>query len=182
MFRVAPAVAVVLGFAVCGSTAWPQTEPSSGSGTAETRRPLSNEQFVNEIGHANAAEVRLGRVCQRRHDSEKVGDFGRAMREDHTRAQDQLRELAKKKGWTIPEDPNAEQKAAVDRLDKLSGRAFDQAYMDLNVKDHERVIGIVESYGKDGADADLKAYANRVLPVLKHHLEMAKDLAKTVGS
>ena len=42
------------------------------------------------------------------------------------------------------------------------------------VKDHEKDVAEFEEEAKDGSDADVKAWANKTLPTLKKHLEMAK--------
>jgi putative membrane protein len=44
------------------------------------------------------------------------------------------------------------------------------------VKDHEKDVKEFEEEAKDGSDADVKAWANKTLPTLKKHLELAKEI------
>ena len=50
------------------------------------------------------------------------------------------------------------------------------------VKDHETDVQDFETQAKQGGDPDIKAFANKTLPVLKQHLEMARAAAKKVGA
>jgi putative membrane protein len=43
---------------------------------------------------------------------------------------------------------------------------------------HEDAVSLFERYSKGGDNAALKTWAGITLPALKHHREMAKDLAK----
>jgi putative membrane protein len=151
----------------------------SADDTAKTA--VTDEQFVEQIGHVNAAEVRFGRLARRRFGSESVKDYGRMLQEDHIKAQDKLRDIAKARGLTMPEDPNAEQNALYEKLDKLSGDEFDREFTGAMVKGHQEAIGIVEPFAENGKDEKLKGYAKEILPDLKHHLETAQELQKKVS-
>jgi putative membrane protein len=142
---------------------------------------LTDQEFVKKIGQVNQAEIRLGRLAGRRADTQAVKDLGRRLKEDHMKADDMLRGLSKKKGWEVPLDPSREQNALYDRLDILNQKDFDREFTSAVVKDHEKMIPIVEDFGKNGNDADLKAYANEILPNLKRHAETAKNLEKKIS-
>jgi predicted outer membrane protein len=67
------------------------------------------------------------------------------------------------------------------RLDMLSGAAFDRAYAAKMVKGHEQAIRKFEMASADLQDADLKKYADKMLPTLHEHLRMAQELQTKVG-
>ena len=60
----------------------------------------------------------------------------------------------------------------------MNGADFDKAYMAQMVDDPKKDIGAFEKEEKKGSDTTVKAFAEKTLPILKHHLEMAKDLNK----
>ena len=60
------------------------------------------------------------------------------MVDDHGKANDELKSLAQNKNITLPTDLDAKDKALHDRLAKLSGAAFDRAYMQAMLTDHRR--------------------------------------------
>ena len=49
--------------------------------------------------------------------------------------------------------------------------------MELVVKHHQEIIPLYEGQVKDGKDKDVKAYAEKTLPVLRDHLKTAQELA-----
>ena len=55
--------------------------------------------------------------------------YAQKMIDEHTRASEQLKSLADQQGIMVPTEPTAEQKAGFEKLSKLSGPAFDKAYM-----------------------------------------------------
>ncbi len=67
-----------------------------------------------------------------------------------------------------------------DELSKLKGSAFDQAYAKDMVSGHQKAIEQFEMEAKNGQDADVKAWAEKSLPTLREHLELAQAAVKDV--
>jgi putative membrane protein len=70
---------------------------------------------------------------------------------------------------------------AMDRLSKLSGAEFDREYIKMDLKDHKKTIELFEKQARSGRDAELKAFAEKTLPTLREHHQMARDIAGKVG-
>jgi len=159
----------------------PATIDTSKTGTATAAAaatPLSKEDsdFAMKAAQGNMAEVNAGSMAASKGTSPDVKNFGNRMVTDHGKALDELKQLAQTKGVTLPTDVSAEQKAEADKLNKLSGSAFDKAYAEAMVKGHEKVAKDFEKASKDAKDADLKAWAAKTLPVIQDHLKMAKEM------
>ena len=86
------------------------------------------------------------------------------------------------KNVTLPTELDAKHKATHDRLAKLSGDAFDKAYMQATWLPTTRRRRGVQQGVEDGKDADLKAWAGKTLPTLEDHLKLAQDTAAKVGA
>jgi len=104
------------------------------------------------------------------------------MIEDHSRANDELKAIATRKSIALPPDMNADQKATMDKLSKLSGADFDKEYMADMVKDHEADAKEFENQANKGTDTDFKAFAAKTLPMIQRHLQMARDVANQVAA
>lgn len=74
-----------------------------------------------------------------------------------------------------------EHQAAMDRLGKLSGAEFDREYLKMDLNDHKKTIELFEKQARGGRDAELKAFAEKTLPTLREHHQMARDIAGKVG-
>src|SRR5439155_10805260 len=107
-------------------------------------------------------------------------DFGQRMVDDHSKANDELKTLAQNKNITLPTDLNAKDKALRTRLSKLSGAAFDRAYMQAMVSDHRMDANEFRQESKMGKDADIKAFASKTLPIDEDHLKLAQTTDKAV--
>ena len=81
----------------------------------------------------------------------------------------------------LPSAPSKMQTAREDKLSKLSGAAFDRAYIADMLADHKKDVAEFERQSMHAADADLKAFAAKTLPTLKDHLQQVEQLSKTIG-
>jgi putative membrane protein len=108
---------------------------------------------------------------------EDVKRFGHHMMEDHAKWNEDLAELARKKGIAIPSQPDEAQKKALAELAKLSGADFDKKYSGMMVADHAKAVALFEDKAKKAKDADIRAWAEKTVPKLQEHLKMARDLS-----
>jgi putative membrane protein len=95
---------------------------------------------------------------------------------DHTQANQELMLLAKSGGMDLPSQVDAKHKSVMERLQGTSGSAFDTAYMQSMVRDHEQDVADFQKEAKSGSDPGLKAFAEKYLPVLQQHLQMAQSV------
>ena len=142
----------------------------------------SARQFIQDAATGGTAEVSLGRMAANKAGSTQVRAFAERMVKDHGAANDELMELAKKKGVSLSTQLDPTHRALVDRLGSLSGPEFDREYMQAMVSDHQTDVGKFEREVKGGRDADVKSFAERTLPTLRQHLELAQETARGTSS
>ena len=136
--------------------------------------PAADMAFMKKAAIGGMAEVELGQIAQRNGSSAQVKDFGARMVQDHSKANDELKQLAGAKGVMLPSILDRKNQKVVDRLQKLSGEAFDRAYMSDMVADHKEDIAEFKKESQGGADPEVKAFATKTLPTLQDHLKMAQ--------
>lgn len=137
----------------------------------------SDIRFMREAAQGGMAEVRLGELATRRGASERVRGFGQHMIDDHSKANDNLREIAIRKGVTLPPDIGAEHRAVLARLSRLHGVAFDAAYIRDMKLDHQQDIAAFRAEAASGRDEAIRRFAERTLPTLRDHYSMVKDIS-----
>jgi len=145
---------------------------SAGQGSSDTA-------FVKKAAQGGLAEVELGQMATQKAASEDVKKFGQRMVDDHSRANDQLKQVAEQKHIDIPTELNAKDKATKARLEKLSGEQFDRAYMRDMVQDHRKDVSEFERASKTAKDPAVKSFAEQTLPTLREHLKEAQRIAPT---
>lgn len=137
----------------------------------------ADTEFMNKAAQGGMAEVELGKLAASKGANADVKKFGQRMVDDHSKANTELKTVAASKSVTLPTEVNAEQKAMMDKLSKLSGAEFDKEYVKGMVEDHEKDVADFEKQSVGGTDADVKAFATKTLPTLKSHLEMIKGIS-----
>jgi putative membrane protein len=136
----------------------------------------ADAHFVMQAAEGGMMEVAKGKLAAQKGSHEGVKQLGQRMVDDHTKANDELKSIANGKNITLPGEPKPPMQAALAKLEKLDGAAFDRAYVDDQVRDHEKTIALFEREAKGGKDAELKAFAEKTLPTLKEHLTMVRDV------
>jgi putative membrane protein len=150
------------------------------TGTTAASLSDKDKEFVTKASQGGMAEVSLGQMAAAKANNNDVKEFGNRMVTDHSKANDELKQLAANKGITLPTEPGADEKKTEDALSTKSGKAFDKAYMTDMVKDHEKDVAEFQKESKDAQDPELKAWVTRTLPTLQDHLKMAKQVASKV--
>ena len=145
------------------------------AGQSANRMAGADSTWARKVAQGGMAEVKLGELAKDHASSEAVKKFGQQMVDDHSKANDELKDIAGKKGITLPSGLDAKDQNTYDRLSKLKGAEFDRAYMADMVKDHRMDIAEFKREAGRGSDAELKAFASKTLPTLEHHLQMAQD-------
>jgi len=133
--------------------------------------------FVRDVSLDGMAEVELGRLATQKAKSPDVKRFAQRMVTDHSKAGAELKQLVSNMGMTVPASLNDEQKAEHDRLAKLSGDEFDHGYMSVMTAGHDKAVNAFEDEGENGSVPEIKQWAVKVLPTIKEHQSMAKDIA-----
>lgn len=135
----------------------------------------SDEQFITKAAQGGMMEVEVGKLAQEKGSSSEVKELGKKLEQDHSKANDQLKQLAESKNVPLPTDMGAE-KAAVDKLRALSGDQFDKAFLKMAVKDHKKDINEFQKETNNAMDSDVKEFASKTLPTLQEHLKEAEQL------
>ena len=137
--------------------------------------------FVREVVTGNLLEIQLGNLAEKKASSPAVKQFAQQMVNDHTAMEKQWIALGAKNGVPVPAlDPAGRQ--AISQLEKLSGPAFDQAYMTSMVADHQQTVSLLQQLGRQAQSAEVRQLAANGLPTVQQHLTMAQQVGSQVGA
>lgn len=153
-------------------------------GTALAFAPLAWSQdegvssFLQQAAEVNMAEMELAEVAEERAASDEVKEYAEHLAEDHENANEKLESIAEQKNVELPDEPGATPKQQKERLSKLEGPAFDRAFLDTMLREHQKAIKNFEQQAKTAQDPQVKQYAAETLPTLREHLKQAQQLQK----
>jgi putative membrane protein len=139
----------------------------------------ASRMFMTKAMQGNLAEIQIGELAQQKGTNERVKRFGEKLVTDHGANLEKAESVAQSIGVSPPTAPNATQKAAYDRLNKLSGSEFDRKFAQHMVQDHKKDIKEFRHQSKkSGPIAD---FARQTAPKLQQHLRIAESLARSVA-
>ncbi len=183
--RINTLAAIAFALAVAPFAASAQSTPSTGTAAPAAVLPTqgnpanaelspTDANFVKQAAIGGLSEVQEGKLASQRGDraAKKVGD---QMVIDHTHANDELVGITKSQNLDIPTQPDATHAAQFAQLQKLRGKAFDNAYLNHQLLAHQQTIAVFQQEADQGSDPQLKAFAARTLPILQGHLAMVKS-------
>jgi putative membrane protein len=163
---------------VLGGISLAQANETYGAGAAPT-----SASFVRKAGEGGLAEVEASKLAASKAQSPQVREFAEQMVKDHSKANTELKSVAKQKSLEVPASVNAEHKAALEKLKATPDAEFDTAYMELMKKDHDKTVALFTSASTaSGVDKDLQGFAKKALPTLEHHQHMATELNTKTAS
>ena len=143
--------------------------------TTATKLGHHDHVFFKKAAECGAKEIAVSQAVMNNLTNAQVRDFANTMVSDHTAVANELTNLAIAKGVTLPPADTAK---LTEKWSKKDGNV-DKKYLHEMIEDHEDTVKLFEKASKSD-DADIAAFAQRTLPTLQHHLQMAKDLKKTL--
>ena len=146
------------------SKAKPTPAPKTSPATAQLS--AKDKAFMKDAAKGGKMEVEMGQMAKAKGKSADVKKVGDRMVTDHTKANNELMAIAKKKGVDLSKE-NA-------KMAKMNDANFDKEYIDAMVKDHEKDLAAFQAEAKNGSDAEVKAFAAKTSEMIKKHLAMVK--------
>ena len=183
------ALMMVWGFTACNSSSNDESQEAAKDSTEANIDAMAmsdsaanamkdDAEFVMEAADGGMMEVEMGKLAASKAISADVKKFGQMMVDDHTQANNELKALATQKNITISTLLTDKHRKMVDDLSAKTGKDFDKKYMDMMVDDHKEDVDKFEKAAEQSNDPDIKAFAAKTLPTLKHHLQMAEATEK----
>ena len=157
-------------------------QPDETQSNKQNVSPLSqrDKTFVDKAAQGGLSEVELGNLATQKATNPDVKKFAERMVHDHSQVNKELNQLADREGITLPKRLSAKDEMLKDQLEKLNGEAFDKAYMQNQVQDHEKDIAAFQHESRDGQNASVKEFASQTAPLLQSHLQEAESVTPKV--
>ena len=108
--------------------------------------------------------------------NEIIKNFGQEMVKDHSENDNALRVLAASHGVEVPTTVDSEHASQKAKLENKKGSWFDKEYINAQVRENEKVVGLLQREIREGRDPAIRDFAQKTLPGANHHLAMVKLL------
>jgi len=165
--RITVISSVVIALACACSLQTAKAAKKEKSGEAQSGSlSAADKKFAQNAAKGGMMEVAMGKAAADHSQNSDVKKFGNRMVKDHSKANDELKSIASKKGITLPSEGPSH------------GFTNDAAYMQMMVKDHQKDLAEFQKEAQNGSDPDLKKFADKTSKVISEHLSMAQDINK----
>ncbi len=191
IIRTATAALVLATGLVAATGAWaqsnqgqdPQQQGSQGADTQKKEGAQSvsgtlsaaDKKFVDDAYNGAQAELQIGQLAIDKGSSDAVKNLGHTLVDDAQRRMSDLKGIIEKDNLSMPQ-PKAAASRDVDQLSKLSGVAFDRAFITHERTTEKTTIGDFQREARSGKNADLKSFATSNVPTLQSELDQTKNV------
>jgi putative membrane protein len=141
----------------------------------------ADSSFIRQAIRGNYTEVALGRVAGSRASSSEVKDFAERMISDHNDMNQEWVDLAQDNDMKVTIDFGESGRQTIERLEQLSGSAFDQAYMSEAIRQHEQDLAAFQRMGTSARSTEVRELANSGASTIRDHLALARQVGGRVG-
>ena len=141
----------------------------------------ADAEFIRDVDAGHFLEIRLGRLAQDKARDPAVKRFGERMEEDHSTLIKQWSDMASRNGMKRKSGMGPLHRVKLTRLEKISGKEFDKAYMKLMIQNHQDYLNYWRKDGRAAETAPVRQLVNRGIPTLEEHMDMAKRIGRQVG-
>lgn len=164
--------------AACGQMSGMMSGKPSPDASAGMSGAALDTFFVTRAMQSDMLEVAGSRLALTRTTNPQIHRFARQMLDDHTANGMELRELAAKLDMaTTPPPPLPADEAKLRQLQAADDGQFETLYIQtIGLEAHTEAVTLFRRESTQGGNAELRAFAGRKVPLLEHHLQMAKSL------
>jgi putative membrane protein len=150
---------------------------------AMTSGAWTNDRIFGFAHNANAGEIALGKLAEKKATNPQVKAFAREMVKDHQAMMSEAHSLFGKlnaKPDTTADDARDLAKSGADEIkeltDKAAGKDWDKAYIDEQVEAHQKVLDKLQDAAKNTTDSTVTNALSKTTAKVQEHLTKAQAL------
>jgi putative membrane protein len=153
----------------------------AGRASADDReKPFSDIDFIMKATSSGMTEVALAKIAETKATESDVKRFAQRLVTEHTKANEELARIVKEMKGKLPEKPSPEHEKLLQHF-QGEVKNFDREYIKHMVDSHTKSVELFTKASKECKNDQLRAFAEKTLPTIKEHLEMAKKLSEKIG-
>lgn len=138
----------------------------------------NDKKFLAMAAQSDVNEIALSKMAIAKGTNPSVKLFANTMVKEHTEMTESMKPFAKQWGLNPPAGPDQDTKDHLAKLAKLSGKDFDNEYMDIMKSDHTKCFDMFEDEAKDTKDKEFQMAVLKGKTHVAAHKNMAYDLKK----
>src|SRR5687767_13308670 len=148
---------------------------------AEDPSTAGDKLFVVMAAIDNEFEIQAGQAAQQKSQNDEVKKIAKQMVDDHTKAKQQLQQVAQQMQVQLPEQLPRMKQATLQIMTALPADQFDKHYMAHLQSQHARDVTKFAAHAQLAQNDQVKQFAQQQLPILQQHFQHVNQSAQAVG-
>lgn len=137
---------------------------------------VQDKLWMKASAQGDMSEIAMGELAQVKSSYQSVKSYGALLASDHLKALAERQMIAEKTGITLPTSPNPEQMATYNLFLTSHSTHWSLDFVRHEILDHKKSIAMTNEEIANGTNIDIRMKAEKDLPVLMKHLEVAEEL------
>ncbi|PWT98162.1 MAG: hypothetical protein C5B52_12700 [Bacteroidetes bacterium] len=137
-------------------------------------------KYVVDAYEAGLFEIRMADTAKEYATTKEGKSLAEMMYTGHAKLNEELRNLAKKKQISLPDDVTSAQSDKLKNIRSERRINFDKKYASAMVDGHKDAINLFEKASKECTDGDLANWFSAALPDLRKHLDAAMNAEEEI--
>jgi len=159
----------------------PNQPPSAQTSAINDLKITDPAVFLAAVHNINRTKIEMGRLAHERGQSRSVRELGALMVHDLTILENKTKTLASTIGVVLSDASNTRHQTMIDELAAYSGAAFDQHYVEDQIKGHRKVISWFQQVAAENHNRSVRDFALNTIPLLQQHLQLFEKASKNIG-
>lgn len=173
--------AIAAAMLLCAPGAFAQAGGSSGSGQTHQLSP-ADQDFLRKDAQGATYELQISQIAAQKAQSPQVKQYAQMIVSDHDTYNQRLRQLAQQSGVDLPTTPDSSQQSEISRLRGLSGKAFDQAYIQQVKQANQEDVSDSQKEAGSTQNPQIKQFIEQFKQMDQKHAQDAERLQSSVGN
>ncbi|MEO3887079.1 DUF4142 domain-containing protein [Nonomuraea sp. B5E05] len=155
----------------------PVIDPAAAQWAQTSTGPLTaaDRDLLVKVRQAGLWEMPAGEYARTRAESQRVKEVGRLLMEDHMKLDLLTRQVAKKLGVALPDEPSPQQQSWMAQLAAESGPAFDRDYANLLRAAHGKVFTTVAAVRAGTRNSEIRKFAEEGVKYVMRHMALLES-------
>jgi putative membrane protein len=151
--------------------------PQQGTANRMSQPMVTDQQVLSKMHDINQLEIKVGTLATKNSSSPDVRRYGERLVRDHKMIDRNVERVAQRLRITLPTPPA--EPPLFERLQGLTGRQFDDAFLPAMVQGHDQAISTLQDDRQSlPQQSQVSALITKSLPILKEHRNIAANLQK----
>lgn len=146
--------------------------------TMNSQASMQDKMFLKDAATGDMFEIQSSQLALQKSSSADVKQFAQMMIDDHTKLDNEMKPIAAEAEVTPPTSLTGKPQKEYQKLQGLSGDAFDKEYISDMVMDHAKVSKAFGAEANGGQLPDERKAAMTNKPTVDMHLQKAQQLAQ----